>query len=176
MEDGCGPLSPLILILPGLTGKTDKIFFNELFWNNFIYSLGASQAEYIKCLVMAAQGIGARTVVFNNRGLGGVKLKTPRLYCAANIEDLSEVVNHIKKLNPDVRLGATGISMGGLILGNYMAENGLEASKIFTACQIISVPWNVHKGIVSLTSFCVVLAKIVFIGKMNGNVIKRTLN
>lgn len=36
--------------------------------------------------------------------------------------------------------------MGGLILGNYMAVNGVEASKIFTACQIISVPWNVHKG------------------------------
>ncbi|XP_037046996.1 protein ABHD1 [Bradysia coprophila] len=126
MEDDCEKSSPLILILPGLTG--------------------ASQAEYIKCLVMAAQGIGVRTVVFNNRGLGGVELKTPRLYCAANIEDLSEVVNHIKKLNPDVRLGATGISMGGLILGNYMAEKGLAASKIFTACQIISVPWNVHKG------------------------------
>lgn len=70
---------------------------------------GASQAEYIKCLVLAAQSIGIRTVVFNNRGLGGIELKTPRLYCAANIEDLSEVVNHIKKLNPDVRLGATGI-------------------------------------------------------------------
>lgn len=90
--------------------------------------------------------IGVRTVVFNNRGLGGIELKTPRLYCAANIEDLSEVVNHIKKLNPDIKLGATGISMGGLILGNYIAINGLEASKIFTACQIISVPWNVHKG------------------------------
>ncbi|KAJ6642732.1 Ceramide phosphoethanolamine synthase, partial [Pseudolycoriella hygida] len=117
MEDDCEKFSPLILILPGLTG--------------------ASQAEYIKCLVLSAKCIGIRTVVFNNRGLGGVKLKTPRLYCAANIDDLSEVVNH---------LGATGISMGGLILGNYMAENGAEANKIFTACQLISVPWNVHKG------------------------------
>ncbi|XP_037046989.1 phospholipase ABHD3-like [Bradysia coprophila] len=125
MEDGCEKSSPLILILPGLTGE--------------------SRHDYIRCLVMAAQSIGVRTVVFNNRGLAGVELKTPRLYCAANIEDLSEVVNHIKNQNPNVRLGATGISMGGLILGNYMAENGVEASNIFTACQIISVPWNVHK-------------------------------
>lgn len=119
--------------------NTEKcLCFNKL--------LGASQAEYIKCLVMAAKSIGVRTVVFNNRGLGGIVLKTPRLYCAANIEDLSEVVNHIQKLNPDVRLGSTGISMGGFMLGNYMAENAVEASTIFTACQIISVPWNVHKG------------------------------
>lgn len=146
MEDDCEQSSPLILILPGLTGNwfSNENVYDKIF--DWINSLGASQAEYIKCLVMAAKIIGVRTVVFNNRGLGGIELKTPRLYCAANIEDLSEVVNHIKKLNPDVKLGGAGISMGGLILGNYMAMNGLEASKIFTACQIISVPWNVHKG------------------------------
>lgn len=55
MEDDCAVGSPLILILPGLTGE--------------------SQAEYIKCLVMAAKTIGIRTVVFNNRGLGGLTLK-----------------------------------------------------------------------------------------------------
>lgn len=55
MEDDCLVTSPLILILPGLTGE--------------------SQAEYIKCLVMAAKSIGVRTVVFNNRGLGGITLK-----------------------------------------------------------------------------------------------------
>ncbi|XP_037046990.1 phospholipase ABHD3-like [Bradysia coprophila] len=126
MEEGCKKLSPLILILPGLSGD--------------------SHSDYVRCLVVAAQGIGVRTVIFNNRGLGGVKLKTPRLYCASNIDDLSEVVNHIKQLNPGVRLGATGISMGGLVLGNYIAEKSEESSKTFTACQVISVPWNVQKG------------------------------
>ncbi|KAG4073476.1 hypothetical protein HA402_000700 [Bradysia odoriphaga] len=126
MEEGCKKLSPLILILPGLSGE--------------------SHSDYVRCLVVAAQEIGVRAVIFNNRGLGGVKLKTPRLYCASNIEDLSEVVNHIKKLNLGVRLGATGISMGGLVLGNYLAEKSEESSKTFTACQVISVPWNVQKG------------------------------
>lgn len=55
MENNCKPESPVILILPGLTG--------------------ASQSEYIKCLVTAGNNIGARVVVFNNRGLGGVALK-----------------------------------------------------------------------------------------------------
>lgn len=100
LENGCADDAPIIIILPGLTGE--------------------SQAEYIKCLVTQANLIGIRCVVFNNRGLGGISLKTPRLYCAANCEDLSEVVNYVHKKYPNVKKGATGISMGGLILGESL--------------------------------------------------------
>lgn len=126
MEANCDSDSPLIIILPGLTGE--------------------SQAEYIKCLVTAANRTGIRTVVFNNRGLGGVELKTPRLYCASNSEDLCEVIQHVKAQNPHVKIGATGISMGGLILGNYLANYCDEAKSVLTAAKIISVPWDVNKG------------------------------
>lgn len=122
-EKDCSVTSPIVILLPGLTG--------------------GSQAEYIKCLVSAARKIGVRCVIFNNRGLGGMKLKTPRTYCAANYEDLSEVIEHVRKLHPHVPLGATGISMGGLILGNYLAREGLSARTKLKACLIISVPWNV---------------------------------
>lgn len=54
-DGNCKEDSPLILILPGLTG--------------------GSEAEYIKCLIKSANNMGARAVVFNNRGLGGVELK-----------------------------------------------------------------------------------------------------
>lgn len=97
LETNCDEDSPIIIILPGLTGE--------------------SQAEYCKCLVYSANKIKIRCCVFNNRGLGGIALKTPRLYCAANCEDLSEVIHHVRKSNPIVKIGATGISMGGLILG-----------------------------------------------------------
>jgi abhydrolase domain-containing protein 1/3 len=97
LETGCKKDSPIIIILPGLTGE--------------------SQAEYIKFLVMAANQKGIRCVVFINRGLGGMELKTPRLYCAANFEDLSEVVHHVHAKYPHCKIGCTGISMGGLILG-----------------------------------------------------------
>ncbi|XP_062543940.1 protein ABHD1 [Armigeres subalbatus] len=126
LETDCDSESPLIIILPGLTGE--------------------SQAEYIKCLVMAANRNGIRTVVFNNRGLGGMELKTPRLYCASNSEDLAEVVSHVRKLNSHVKIGATGISMGGLILGNYLANYSDVAKSVLTAAKIISVPWDVNKG------------------------------
>lgn len=50
---------PIVIILHGLTGS--------------------SQSEYVKSFVLAVQEIGARCVVFNNRGLGGVQLKVSPL-------------------------------------------------------------------------------------------------
>uniref|UniRef100_T1H0E7 AB hydrolase-1 domain-containing protein n=1 Tax=Megaselia scalaris TaxID=36166 RepID=T1H0E7_MEGSC len=129
-SEGCEENSPVIIILPGLTG--------------------ASHAEYIKLLVIAANSSGIRTVVFNNRGLGGLELKTPRLYCAAKTDDLYEVVNYIRQKHPDVKLGATGISMGGLVLGNYLIAHSEEARRYLTAAKIISVPWNAHKATESI--------------------------
>jgi abhydrolase domain-containing protein 1/3 len=55
LEDGCTTDSPIVIILPGLTGE--------------------SQAEYVKCLVNSASRIKLKVVVFNNRGLGGISLK-----------------------------------------------------------------------------------------------------
>lgn len=72
------------------------------------------------------------------------------MYCAANFDDLTEAVHHISESNPNAKMGAIGISMGGLVLGNYLARYGEEAHKFFTACQIISSPYNMHKGCVSL--------------------------
>jgi len=42
--------------------------------------------------------------------------QTPRTYNAANFEDLSEVVRHVKSLNPGVPLAAAGVSLGGYVL------------------------------------------------------------
>ena len=50
------------------------------------------------------------------------------MYCASNCEDLCEVAQHVKNQYPNVKIGATGISMGGLILGNYK----LFASRLIT--------------------------------------------
>lgn len=112
LETDCASDAPIIVILPGLTGE--------------------SQAEYVKCLVTQANHRGIKCCVFNNRGLGGISLKTPRLYCAANCEDLSEVVNHVNKKYPDVKKGAAGVSMGGLILGECPWEStDISSHEIF---------------------------------------------
>ncbi|XP_049310628.1 phospholipase ABHD3 [Bactrocera dorsalis] len=131
MDTNCNSNSPCIIILPGLTGN--------------------SQDEYVKCLVYAANNSGIRVIVFNNRGLGGVTIKTPRLYNACNCEDLAEVVQHVRNVLPaHCKIGATGVSMGGLVLGNYLARRSQEARTYLSAAKIISVPWNVHKAIDSI--------------------------
>lgn len=130
LEDGCPANAPIVIILPGLTGD--------------------SQSQYVRCLLLSANQMKLRTVVFNYRGLGGMSLKTPRTYNAANFEDLSEVVRHVKSIHPGIPLAATGISMGGLVLGNYLTSQQSVAEKTLVAAMVISTPWNALKAMDSL--------------------------
>ncbi|XP_038207825.1 phospholipase ABHD3 [Zerene cesonia] len=113
---------PVMLVLPGLTG--------------------GSHADYVRCLVAAARQLGAHCVVFNNRGLGGVPLTTPRLYCAVSHEDLAEVVEAVRGRGGPL-LGV-GVSLGGLILGHYLAAHGERAR--LHAALIVSSPLDVERG------------------------------
>ncbi|KAL7633273.1 UNVERIFIED_CONTAM: hypothetical protein RMT77_016378 [Armadillidium vulgare] len=122
--------SPIVVLLPGLTGH--------------------SQSEYVKSFVFAAHSVGAKCVVFNNRGRGGIPLKTARTYCAANSDDLEEILGHIKKIYPKSRVVATGISLGGMILGNFLVTRGQKARQYLEAAMVLSVPWNPFVGTESL--------------------------
>ena len=74
---------------------------------------GSSQSEYIKVLVnVACDEAKAKCVVFNFRGRGGLGLKSPRTYCAANSDDLSEILDHLNKNYPNAPVVAVGISLG----------------------------------------------------------------
>jgi abhydrolase domain-containing protein 1/3 len=82
--------------------------------------------------------------------MGGIPLKTPRTYCAANTEDLSEVIDHIKKLHPQSPLMALGVSLGGIILGNNLVAKREEARNKVVAAMLVSVAWDCFKGTESL--------------------------
>ena len=122
---------PTVLILPGLTGT--------------------SRQNYILHLVQQITQNGYRVVVFNNRGLGGVPLKTPRAFCAANTEDLEFVVSCIHKANPDIPLLAVGVCLGGIILTNYLAHIGSQGKDTgLVGALTVSVPWNLGRTTESL--------------------------
>lgn len=122
---------PTVLLLPGITGT--------------------AQSEYIKTFInLARKNCGARCVVFSNRGLGGIELKTPRTYNAANTEDLSYVIDLIKGRFPNAPLMAVGVSMGGILLGNYMVAKGEEAKKKLIAAFLVSSCFDCLKGSKSL--------------------------
>ncbi|PVD32380.1 hypothetical protein C0Q70_07814 [Pomacea canaliculata] len=119
---------PTILLLPGLTGSSEE--------------------TYIQHMVHNAELLGYRSVVFNNRGNGGADLLTPRTYCAANVEDMEFVVKHIKKRYPEAPLMGTGISLGGIILFNYLVAMGKESGLCAGMC--ISAAWNIFESCASL--------------------------
>ncbi|KXJ81086.1 hypothetical protein RP20_CCG021755 [Aedes albopictus] len=126
LDQGRTQESPVVVILPGL--------------------LGDSQSEYVKHLARSTVSMGAKAVVFNYRGLAGVQLRTPRLYCACSVNDLSEVLNHVRSLNPKAKIATVGVSMGGLIVGNYLVHRTEESKEALTAAFTISLPWNMFKG------------------------------
>ncbi|XP_037803868.1 phospholipase ABHD3-like isoform X2 [Penaeus monodon] len=129
--DGAGGAnSPIILILPGLTGS--------------------SQSDYIKGLVLTGSKTGARCVVLNYRGTAGIELKTTRTYCAANSDDLEEALQHLRTTYPNVPLIAAGVSLGASIIGNYLTTRGEQAGDFLVAAVVFSTPWNMQLGVKSM--------------------------
>ncbi|XP_010771630.1 phospholipase ABHD3-like isoform X2 [Gymnodraco acuticeps] len=121
-------IRPTVLILPGLTGN--------------------SKVSYVRHAINQATRRGYRVVVFNNRGLGGEELLTPVTYCAANTSDLERVVLHVNGLYPHAPVLGAGVSLGGMLLLNYLARKRTESGMV--AGFTISVPWNALKSAASM--------------------------
>lgn len=112
--------TPVLLIIPGITGcNTDN---------------------YVQHLVEDAVLEGYRPVVFNQRGNGGLKLKTLRTYSGSDISDVVEVVRHIVRAYPAAPIVGVGISLGGMILIQYLHQLGslCELSAVIS----ISAGWD----------------------------------
>ncbi|XP_061452751.1 phospholipase ABHD3 [Rhineura floridana] len=119
---------PIVLLLPGLTGT--------------------SKESYILHMIQQSKTLGYRCVVLNYRGIAGENLLTPRTYCAANTEDLETVVHYIHNLYSSTLLMAAGVSMGGMLLLNYLGKTGRETP--LKAAAIFSAGWNVFESADSL--------------------------
>ncbi|XP_069013731.1 phospholipase ABHD3 isoform X2 [Embiotoca jacksoni] len=119
---------PTVLLLPGLTGT--------------------SRESYILHMVQQSRDLGYRCAVFNNRGVSGETLLTPRTYCAANTEDLETVIEHIQKNNEAAPIIAAGVSMGGMMLANYLGRKGRETC--LKGVVVFSAGWDVFECTASL--------------------------
>ena len=124
-----------ILILPGLTGTS---------YHNYI----------LHFVLQITQKLNCTAVVLNNRGLGGLQLKTPRVCCAADTRDLEYVISRIEKTRPNHPLVVVGISLGGLILTNFLCKMGEQENNgicdMIVDAAVISTPWDLFKTSESL--------------------------
>lgn len=122
-EEVDGP-TPIALMFPGL--------------------IGDSQSDYLRYIVPALKRLGYRVVSFNNRGRGGMELKTPRLYSAANFDDVELAIDTVREKNPKSRIVASGFSMGGMVLTRYLAERGDQAK--VDAAMLVSANYDLVNG------------------------------
>lgn len=112
--------------------------------------IGDSQSEYLRHIVPAVHRLGYRVVSFNNRGRGGLELRTPKIYCAANFDDIELAIDHVRAKNPNSRIIASGFSMGGMVLTRYLAERGSNAK--VDAAMLISANYDLVNGTKNMES------------------------
>lgn len=112
---------PIFLILPGLSGSSGESYIRSLY-----YQLG--KHGLFDCFVL------------NARGCGNVNITTPTLFCGLWTKDVREVINFFSEKYPNRKIYCMGVSMGSIILNNYLCQEG-EKSKVTLAILVASV-WD----------------------------------
>ncbi|MCD7456914.1 embryogenesis-associated protein emb8 [Datura stramonium] len=125
------PDSPLLILLPGLTGGSDD--------------------SYVRHMLVRARSRGWRVVVFNSRGCGDSPVTTPQFYSASFLGDMYEVVAHVSNRYPAANLYAIGWSLGANILVRYLGQE--SHSCLLSGAVSLCNPFNLviadedfHKG------------------------------
>ena len=98
----CTANTPVLIILPGLTGDANSMTH----------------------ICKQAYDRAYRPVVFNKRGHGGTRLRTPKMQSFGDPEDFRTTVVYIQEKYPDATLTAFGSSAGSGLLASYLGEYG----------------------------------------------------
>ncbi|MBV8045638.1 MAG: alpha/beta fold hydrolase [Paludibacterium sp.] len=97
---------------------------------------GSSDSHYARALMHAVARRGWHGVVPHFRGCGGVDNLLPRAYHAGDAAEIRWILQRLAERHPC--LYAAGVSLGGSMLLNYLAEDGAQAAP--RAAAAISVP------------------------------------
>ena len=116
------PGAPLLLVLHGLEGS--------------------SRSHYVLGMLADARGRGWRGVSLNFRSCSGELNRLPRFYHSGETSDFDAVLRCLIAREPDLRVGAVGVSLGGNVLLKWLGEQGADAPPALEAAVGISVPFD----------------------------------
>jgi len=118
--------SPIVLILHGLEGSTER--------------------RYVRNLCRELSGHGILPVAMNFRGCSGEPNRLPRFYHSGETGDPRFVLDVLKERFPGRPLGAFGFSLGGNILLKMLGEDGSAGEERLQAAVAMSVPYDLAAG------------------------------
>ncbi|XP_078444611.1 alpha/beta-Hydrolases superfamily protein [Wolffia australiana] len=103
-----------------------------------------SRFREVQAFVREAVGHGLFPVVMNPRGCAGSPVTTPRLFSAADSDDVDAAVRFITKTRPRTTLMAIGWGYGANMLTKYLAEVGEKTP--LTAAVCIDNPFDLNEA------------------------------
>ncbi|KAH3661411.1 hypothetical protein OGAPHI_006818 [Ogataea philodendri] len=103
---------------------------------------GGSHEVVVRSVVSRLHGV-ANVAVLNCRGCSRSKITTPTMFSALHTDDLAETVDMLHKLFPSKQIHLVGQSFGGLLIYNYLAQQGDRS--VVTSAFTIGSSWNLIK-------------------------------
>jgi uncharacterized protein len=106
---------------------------------------GSVRSHYVRGLMALARRMGWGAVVLNFRSCSGEPNLLARFYHSGDTDDLDLIVRLIAEREPQARIGAVGISLGGNVLLKWLGERGEGAPKQLKGAVAISTPYDLER-------------------------------
>ncbi len=108
---------------------------------------GNSQRPYIKGIAKYFSENNFDVLAWNCRSCGGTMNKAPRLYHHGEVEDISEVINHVINEHGYQEIWLSGFSMGANISLNYLGKKFLSIPTEVKGAVVCSAPLDLEDGV-----------------------------
>ena len=101
---------------------------------------GSSRGHYAICLMNELKRLGLRGVVVHLRGCSGELNRLARAYHSGDSSEIDWVLRRFREREPNIRLYAVGVSIGGNMVLKWLGEQGEDALGVVERAVAISVP------------------------------------
>jgi len=101
---------------------------------------GSSRSHYAICLMNELKRRGWRGVMVHLRGCSGEVNRLARAYHSGDSSEIDWILRRFREREPNIRLYAVGVSIGGNMLLKWLGEQGENVLGVVDRAAAISVP------------------------------------